>query len=255
MSFAEAVVILLAGMAAGTINTIVGSGSLITFPTLVFFGYPPLTANISNNIGLVPGGLTGSWGYRREVAALRPLLLRLAPASLLGGLTGALLLLVLPATVFDMVVPVLVGIGLVLVIVGPGLQRRAAKAHPQQQTPARAAILPVSVFLAGVYGGYFGAAQGVIMMGLMSLLMTENLQALTGLKNFLVLIVNTVAAAIFIIVRGSAIDWRAAALIGLGSLAGGVIGASVGRRLPAALLRAIIIAVGVAAILRLTIFA
>ncbi len=253
MSFAEAVVILLAGMAAGTINTIVGSGSLITFPTLVFFGYPPLTANISNNIGLVPGGITGSWGYRREVAALRPLLLRLAPASLLGGLTGALLLLVLPSKVFDTVVPVLVGFGLLLVIVGPRLQRRAN--HHQSQTPGRGAVLPAAVFLAGVYGGYFGAAQGVIMMGLMSLLMTENLQALTGLKNILVLIVNTTAAAMFVLVRGGAIDWRAAALIGLGSLAGGVIGASVGRRLPAPLLRAIIIAVGVAAILRLTVFA
>lgn len=255
MSAFEVIAILLAGMAAGTINTIVGSGSLVTFPTLLFFGYPPLVANISNNIGLVPGGLSGVHGYRRELARAVPTIRRLAPASLVGGVVGAVLLLVLPESVFDAVVPALILVGLLLVVFGPALQQRARAHHPEQGAPDRRVLVWVLVALTGVYGGYFGAAQGVILIGLLSTLMAEDLQVLNGLKNLLALVVNGVAALTFVAFSSNHIDWRAAALVGVGSLVGGVIGARVGRRLPPLVLRSVIIVVGVGAILKMTVFA
>lgn len=249
------VIVLLAGVAAGTINTIVGSGSLITFPTLIFFGYPPVVANMSNNVGLVPGGLTGVHGYRRELRGQGRVLRRLLPASLLGGITGAALLLVLPPEVFEVVVPVLIALGVALVAWGPALQRRAAAAHGDVVHPARAAMLPVAIFLTGIYGGYFGAAQGVILVGIMSVLLAENLQVVNGIKNVLGLGVNTIAALVFVSVAGRDIDWLVAAVIGVGTLMGGVLGARVGRRLPQPALRGFIILIGLVAIVRMTVSA
>lgn len=255
MSVFEVVAILLAGVAAGTINTIVGSGSLVTFPTLLFFGFPPLVANMSNNVGLVPGGLSGVHGYRRELRSQGSTIRRLGPASLLGGITGAGLLLVLPESVFDAVVPALIFVGLLLVVFGPVLQRRARANHPSHVSSGQQVLLVGLVYLTGVYGGYFGAAQGVILIGILSTLMTQDLQSLNGIKNLLALIVNAVAAIVFIVVRGGQIDWRAAALVGVGSLIGGIMGARIGRRLPPVVLRSVIILVGVVAIAKMTVFA
>lgn len=255
MPFWELVIVLLAGVAAGTINTIVGSGSLITFPTLIFFGYPPIVANMSNSVGLVPGGLTGVHGYRRELRGQGRVLRQLLPASLLGGITGASLLLVLPPEVFEVVVPVLIALGVALVAWGPALQKRAAAAHGDVVHPARPAMLPIAIFLTGIYGGYFGAAQGVILVGIMSVLLAQDLQVVNGIKNVLGLGVNTVAALVFVSVAGRDIDWPAAAAIGAGTLMGGVLGARVGRRLPQSALRAFIILIGLVAIVRMTIFA
>lgn len=254
MSLPEALLITLAGVGAGAINTIVGSGTLITFPTLLFFGYPPLVANMSNNVGLVPGGLSGLYGYRRELTGQGKLVRRLIPMSLLGGLTGALLLLVLPSSVFDAVVPALVGLGLVLVMFGPRLQVVARAHHDDEQTPLRKALLPAVVYGSGIYGGYFGAAQGVIMTGFLTLLLPIHLQVVNAIKNVLVPIVNLTAALVFIALRWSEINWLAAALIGVGSTLGGFIGAGIGRRLPSPVLRGVIIAVGAVAILKLTVF-
>lgn len=251
----EGLAILLAGIVAGTINTIVGSGSLVTFPTLLFLGIPPLVANMSNNIGLVPGGFSGTHGYRRELQRSGGLIRMLVPASLIGGIAGALLLLVLPESVFDAVVPLLIALGVLLVIFGPALQRRARNAHPTQTTGGQRVLLWVLVMLTGVYGGYFGAAQGVILIGILSTMLAADLQVLNGLKNLLSLIVNFVAASVFIVVRAGEIHWGAAALIGVGSLIGGVIGARVGRRLPPLVLRSVIVVVGVVAIVRMTVFA
>lgn len=250
----EAVVILLAGVAAGTINTIVGSGSLVTFPTLLFFGVPPLVANMSNNVGMVPGGLSGVYGYRRELAQAGGAIKRLAPASLLGGIVGALLLLTLPASVFDTVVPLLILLGLLLVVLGPALQRRARAKHPTHVSRGQQRLLWFVVLLTGVYGGYFGAAQGVILIGIFSTLMMDELQVLNGLKNALALIVNATAALIFVVLRGGDIDWMAAPLVGAGTMIGGFIGAGVGRRLHPVVLRAVIVGVGVAAIAHLMVF-
>lgn len=251
MPWYEVVALLAAGMAAGTINTIVGSGTLITFPTLLFFGFPPLVANVSNTVGLVAGGLTGIHGYRVELAGQSSTLRRLAPASLLGAVTGAFLLLKLPESAFDAIVPVLITAALVLVLLGPRMQAWAAARHPDNDSLGRHLMLTVGVFATGVYGGYFGAAQGILMVGIMSVLMTIGLQEINALKNVLSTVVNAVAAVIFMLVAWERINWSVVALIAVGSLAGGYAGARVGRRLSPQALRALIVVIGVAAIAKI----
>ena len=255
MSFWSAVAIALAGTGAGLINTIVGSGTLITFPTLLFFGVNPLVANVSNNIGLVAGGITGSWGYRHELDGQAQTLRRLMPLSFVGSVVGASLLLVLPATAFRAIVPVLILVALVLVVAGPRIQ---AHAHPEDDEASaprwHAPAMAVGVFVAGIYGGYFGAAQGVLLMGLFSALSLEPLQRLNGYKNVLALVVNLVAAAVFVIFAREHIDWLVVLLIAVGSFIGGVIGARVGRRIPPNALRALIIAIGLVAVVKLVSF-
>jgi uncharacterized protein len=247
----EVIALLAAGMGAGTINTIVGSGTLITFPTLVFFGFPPLVANVSNTVGLVAGGLTGIHGYRSELVGQGDTLRRLVPVSFVGALTGAVLLLKLPESAFNAIVPALVAAALLLVLLGPWLQARAATAHPDQGDFGRPLLLTAGVFAAGVYGGYFGAAQGVLLVGLMSVLMTTGLQRVNALKNVLGTVVNAVAAVTFMLVAWDRINWVVAALIAAGSLAGGYLGARFGRRLSPVRLRALIIVIGIVAIVKL----
>jgi uncharacterized membrane protein YfcA len=252
----EALLVVAAGVGAGTINTIVGSGTLITFPTLLLLGVPPVTANISNNIGLVPGSLTGSIGYRRELGGARTDLLRLVPMSLLGSVVGAVLLLVLDPELFRAIVPVLILVGLVLVLVGPRLnawaERRRAEGTASEQGHVRA--MQAGVLGAGVYGGYFGAAQGIILMGILGSLSSEPIQRLNGYKNVLATVVNAVAAAVFMIAAPELVDWLVVVLIAVGSTLGGVLGATVGRRLPAPVLRAAIVVIGLLAITRLVAF-
>jgi uncharacterized protein len=247
----EVVALLAAGMAAGTVNTIIGSGTLITFPTLLFFGFPPLVANVSNTVGLVAGGLTGIHGYRRELVGQGDTLRRLVPASFLGALTGAVFLLVLPESAFNAVVPALIALALLLVLLGPRVTARAANRHTDEGSPVRALILTIGVFAAGVYGGYFGAAQGVLMVGIMSVLMTISLQRINALKNVLVTVVNAVAAVVFMLVAWDRINWTVAALIAAGSLIGGYAGARLGRRLSPALLRGLIVVIGIVAIAKM----
>jgi uncharacterized protein len=249
----EVVALLAAGMAAGTINTIVGSGTLITFPTLLFFGIPPLVANVSNTVGLVAGGLTGIHGYRAELAGQATVLRRLVPASLLGAVTGAILLLELPESAFDAIVPLLIAAALLLVVLGPRIQTWAAKRHPDHDSRGRHLLLMVGIFGAGVYGGYFGAAQGILLVGIMSILMTISLQRINGLKNVLSTVANAVAAVIFMLFAWDRIDWSVAALIAAGALAGGYVGARVGRRLSRRVLRGLIVVIGVAAIAKIVV--
>jgi uncharacterized protein len=249
MSPWEAVGVFAAGIGAGTINTVVGSGTLITFPVLLAVGLPPVTANVSNTLGLVPGSVSGVLGYREELRGQRPRLLRLGSASLLGGLLGAILLMVLPADAFKAIVPVLIGIALLMVVLQPRLARYLA-AHRTTEAHAEGGVaLLVGVFCTGVYGGYFGAAQGVLLLGLMGLLLDDDLQRINAAKNVLALIVNGVAAVFFLFV--APIDWTAVLLIAAGSVIGGQIGSRVGRRLPPTALRALIVAVGVAAMVKL----
>lgn len=250
MTFWSAAAIALAGTAAGMINTIVGSGTLITFPTLLFFGINPLAANVSNTLGLVAGGVTGAWGYRHELTGQAPSLRRLIPLSLVGSVIGAALLLVLPPSAFNAIVPALIALALVLVVLGPRIQAWAARdrhAQPAWHAPAMAG----GVLLAGMYGGYFGAAQGVLLMGLFSALSAEPLQRLNGYKNVLALIVNFVAALLFVAFAREHVDWRVVALIAGGSFVGGVLGARIGRRIPPGVLRLLIVAIGLVAIVKL----
>jgi hypothetical protein len=249
----EVIALLAAGMAAGTINTIVGAGTLITFPTLLFFGYPPVVANVSNTVGLVAGGITGIHGYRRELVGHGRILLRLMPASFLGAVVGAILLLWLPESAFDAIVPVLIAAALLLVLLGPRIQAWAAVRHPDHDSSGRRLLLTAGIFASGVYGGYFGAAQGVLMVGIMSILTVISLQSINGLKNVLGTVVNAVAAVTFILVAPDRVNWTVAALIAVGALAGGYIGSRVGRRLPPAVLRAVIVVVGVLAITKMVV--
>ena len=256
MSVGEALLVVLAGVGAGTINTIVGSGTLITFPTLLLLGVPPVTANVSNNIGLVPGAFTGAVGYRREIRGGGPLLRRLVPMSFVGGLTGSVLLLVLDPEVFRTVVPVLVLLGVVLVLVGPRVNRWAAARRESGAGSARNHDLAMQggVLGAGVYGGYFGAAQGVILVGILGALTSEPLQRVNGYKNVLATVVNGVAAVVFLLVARDRIDWLVVVLIAVGSTVGGVLGATVGRRLPPPVLRAVIVVIGLVAVGKLVLF-
>jgi len=243
MSALEALAIVGVGLAAGTINTIVGSGSLITFPTLLAFGFTPIVANVSNTVGLVPGSLSGAIAYRSELRGQRPRLLVLGAASVTGGVTGAVLLLVLPGSVFRHVVPALILIACILVALQPRLSARLADNRDRHAHGGPG--LFGSVFLTGVYGGYFGAAQGVILVSLLGIFFADDLQRLNAAKNVLAFLVNGVAALLFMVFAHVA--WEAAGLLAAGSVVGGQLGGVLGRRLPTPLLRAVIIAVGVAA--------
>src|SRR5688572_20296320 len=239
-----------AGFCAGGINAVVGSGTLVSFPVLLAVGLPPVPATISNSLGLIAGNLSGSIGYRRELRGQRPLLLRLLPASVLGALTGAFLLLHLPAASFEAIVPVLIGIAVVLVAVQPAVQRRvptAGGAPERRVTGARLAGLFAGAYATGTYGGYFAASQGVLQIGIFGLLLRESLQRLNALKNVLTLTVNTVAAGAYVVVATDRIDWTAAGLLAVGSLVGGHVSARFGRRLPSAVLRTAIVVLGVVA--------
>jgi uncharacterized membrane protein YfcA len=248
----QALAVLAAGIGAGTINAVVGSGTLITFPTLLALGYPAVTANVSNNIGLVFGGVTATWGYRRELEGQGRRLCRLVPLSLVGAVTGALLLLRLPASAFEAIVPALIGVSVLLVLVQPRLaatvQRRRADAG--ERAGSVGVLASLGTLLAGVYGGYFGAAQGVLLLGILGAVLSEPLQRVNALKNALALVVNLVAAVTFLVVRPEAVDWAVVLLISAGSLLGGLLGARVGRLLPPAALRAVVALVGVVALAR-----
>ncbi len=247
----EALAILAAGIAAGSVNAVVGSGSLITFPTLLAFGFPPVVANVSNNVGLVPGNVSSGFGYRRELAGQRGRLIRLGAAAAVGALAGAVALLWLPSSAFTLIVPVLILVSCVLVLVQPWLSAWLRNRMAGQQGRV-GPLLSAGVCLSGMYGGYFGAAQGVLVIGLLGSFLDETLQRVNGAKNVLVAMVNGTAAVVFILLAH--VSWIAVALIATGSSAGGLIGARFGRRLPPVALRLFVVAIGVTAAVKLIFF-
>jgi uncharacterized membrane protein YfcA len=242
----HALLIVVAGFVAGTMNAVVGSGSLVTFPALLLVGYPPVVANVSNTVGLVWGSVSGAVGYRKELVGQRPRILALIGIAGLGGLTGGALLLVLPAAAFARIVPILILVACLLVAIQPRLTAlviRAAEESPSgggTGRPGRA--LKVAVFLTSVYGGYFGAAQGVILISLLAVFIDDDIQRLNALKNVITVVVNGTAAVLFLLT--AQIAWGPALLIALGSVVGGQLGAVVGRRLPPVVLRTAIILLG-----------
>jgi hypothetical protein len=244
----QALLVFVAGAGAGTINTVVGSGTLLTFPVLLAVGLSPVTANVSNALGLAPGSAVGAWGYRRELAGQRGRVMVLGIASSAGAALGAVLLLTLPPGAFKAIVPALIGLALVLVVAGPRLTRALSAAGRPPTEHVRVAAV-TCVFATGVYGGYFGAAQGVLLMAIMGILVNDSLQRLNGLKNVLAGLANAVAAVVFI--AASHLDWAAAGLIAAGAVLGGVFGARIGRRLPPAVLRGVIVVVGTVALVKL----
>ncbi|MCB0934002.1 MAG: sulfite exporter TauE/SafE family protein [Mycobacterium sp.] len=251
------ILITLAGAGAGAINSLVGSGTLITFPTLVALGYPPVTATMSNAIGLVAGGVSGTWGYRTELGGQWQRLRWQIPASLVGAGIGAFLLLHLPEKVFTRIVPVLLIMALILVVLGPRIQayaRQRAEAtgrSAEHVSPSRMAALVAGTFAVGVYGGYFTAAQGILLIGVMGALLPEDMQRMNAAKNLLSLLVNVVAAVAYTVVAFNRISWPVAGLIAAGSLVGGWLGAHYGRRLSPGALRAVIVVVGLIGLYRL----
>ncbi|WIM88873.1 sulfite exporter TauE/SafE family protein [Candidatus Mycobacterium wuenschmannii] len=257
MPLTHAILITLAGLAAGAINAVVGSGTLITFPTLVAMGYPPVTSTMSNAVGLVAGSASGTWGYRRELRGQWNRLRWQIPASILGAIFGAWLLLHLPEKVFARVVPVLLIAALALVAVGPRIQnwarRRSENAgrDADHVSPRRMFALVASTFAIGVYGGYFTAAQGIMLIAAMSALLPESVQRTNAAKNLLALLVNIVAALAYTLVAFDRVSWPAAGLIAAGSLIGGWLGAHYGRRLSPNALRATIVVVGLIGLYRL----
>jgi len=251
--------VIVAGIAAGGINAVVGSGTLITFPALVAFGVPPVVSTMSNAVGLIPGNIASSFGYREELRGQWKRILGYVPASLLGSLTGAYLLLHLPEDAFETIVPVLLVVALIMVVGQPylsrylknrslrraeaaGVEHRAAKAGDRLSTGRYIAVLIV-VFLTAIYGGYFAAAQGIILIALLGLLLPDDLQRLN--------VVNTVSASTYIIVGHDRINWIAVVCIAIGSLIGGYFGARIGRKFSPVLLRAVIVALGLVAIWRI----
>ncbi|CQD12081.1 integral membrane protein [Mycobacterium lentiflavum] len=247
----------LAGFAAGAINALVGSGTLITFPTLVALGYPPVTSTMSNAVGLVAGGVSATWGYRAELDGQWDRLRWQVPASLAGAALGAYLLLHLPEQVFIEVVPALLVLALLLVVSGPRIQswaRRKAEAQgrsAEHVSPMRMALLVLGTFAVGVYGGYFTAAQGILLVGVMGALLPESMQRMNAAKNLLALVVNVVAALGYTLVASERISWSVAAIIAASSLVGGLIGARYGRRLSPNALRSTIVVVGLIGLYRL----
>jgi uncharacterized protein len=248
VSFWSDVAVLVAGVCAGAINTVVGSGTLITFPVLLAVGLPPVTANVTNAVGLFPGSFVGAYGYRNELTGQRDRAIGLGAASVLGAVIGAILLLTLPARAFNAVVPVLIVLALLLVVFGRTFTGWLSS-WGHGATDRVTVVLWLVTMGTGIYGGYFGAAQGVLLMGFLGLLLAEPIQRQNALKNVLAGLVNLVAAIVFVLTTH--IDWTAAGLVAVGSILGSLFGARIGRRLSPAVLRGIIVVVGIAAVVKL----
>ncbi len=259
----EYLAVALAGLVAGTVNTIVGAGSLITFPLLVGLGVPPVTANVSNGVGLVPAAATGAWGYRRELTGQGRAVAAMAACSAVGGVLGAGLLLLAPGA-FGTIVPVLLVVAAVLAAVQPrvaeAIRRRESLAalargetltEPPPTGLADAVTRPLGIglgagiLLTGVYGGYFGAAQGVILLAMLGIAWSTDLHRANGAKVILAGVANLVAGVVFVV--SGEVDWAIAGLVAAGAAVGGVLGARLGRLIPARGLRAVIVVVGLAA--------
>jgi uncharacterized protein len=248
MGVLEAIAIFAAGAVAGTINSVVGSGTLFTFPVLLAFGYSPVVANVSNTVGLVPGNASGAVGYRRELAGQRARAIPLMCMSLVGSGIGAALLLTLPASAFKAIVPVFIAVALVLIVLQPRISKWLA-ARGGGASEHAGPLASAGIFAAGIYGGYFGAAQGILALSILSLSIDDSLKRLNALKVVLVGIANLVSGLVFVF--AAHVAWAAAGLIAGGSVIGGLVGARVGRRLSPGVLRAVIVVVGIVAIVRL----
>jgi uncharacterized protein len=245
----HAVAIVAAGVGAGIANAIVGSGTLITFPTLLAFGYAPVTANVSNTVGLVFGNVTSMIGYRPEMEGQRARAIRLGIASMLGAIGGAILLLALPASAFRAVVPAFIGLGVVAILTGPYVSKWLASRNRAPSQASGGIWTFLGVMVCGVYGGYFGAGQGLLFIAVLGIALSDTLHRLNALRNMLAGLANTIAAVVFVF--SVHIAWEAVALLAVGSIFGGWVGVHIGRRLPPTVYRAVIAAVGIVAFVKL----
>lgn len=248
----QVIVIVIAGLWAGLINTIVGSGTLVTFPVLVTMGVPPVTATMSNAMGLIAGNITGAWGYRSKLKGAEQTLYQLIPCSVAGAVVGAILLMQLPEKVFSYTAPLLIVLALGCVIFQPRLQAIVHAAKSAQgdlgQPHKQPVTLYILVFLAGVYGGYFVAAQGVLLLGILGIFLLGSIQIANAVKTVLVTIVNLVAAISYILFALDRINWWVVLLIAISSTIGSWVGAKIGQKLSPGVLRAIIVLLGIIAL-------
>ena len=252
MNGLEAAAIVAGGLGAGAINSIAGSGTLLSFPILLAVGYPAVQANVSNNIGLVPGSVSAVYNTREGLEGQRGRAVRLAIGSALGALIGSILLLTLDSDVFDAVVPVLVIVAATLMLFQPKVAARVARrreARGRTEVPEAGWVAPLVCFAAGIYGGYFGAAQGIILLATLGSLLPDTLARTNAVKNVLAGLVNTVAALLFVFFGDVA--WGPVALIAIGSIVGAIIGARLGKRVPVPVLRGFIVCLGYAVALKL----
>lgn len=240
-----------AGVVAGVANAVVGGGTMIAFPTLLGFGYAPVLANVSTTTGLVFGNATSIATWRQELRGQRARAIRLGAASVSGGITGAILLFALPASAFKSIVPVFVALGVVLVVVGPSVNRLLARRARQRSARRHRWVAPLGLFVAGLYGGYFGAGQGLVIIAVLGLALSDTLHRLNALRNVLAGATNGVAALAFIL--ATHIAWLAVLLIASGSILGGWVGVHIGRRLSPTVYRTVIVLVGIAAFIKLTV--
>jgi uncharacterized membrane protein YfcA len=234
---------LLAGAAAlaGAVNAVAGGGTLLSFPAAMAWGLPSTVANATNAVALVPGSFASVWAYRRELGAVRGVLARLAIPAALGGALGAIILRYTPVRRFDAIVPWLV-LGATLAIL---FQRRVARpdaaagAPPSPRRTATAIGLQLAL---GVYGGFFGAAMGIVMLAFLPLVVPGGIQQRNAVKNLLAVLINGIASLYFVAV--GLVSGRAALLMAAGAVTGGFVGGHLARRAPAKVVRALVVAIG-----------
>lgn len=231
MDITDAVFLAAAGLVAGIINTIAGAGSLLTFPALLGAGLSPLAANVTNCLGVIPGNISGAYGMREHLRGQRAFLIRLSIWAGVGSVLGAALLLALPSRAFDHIIPVLVGAAGVLVLLQPIVVRSARR---QQAGPTTRGSGP-AVGAVGIYSGYFGAAQGVMLIGVLGVTAPQPLARINALKNVVAVTANGVAGLVYAVV--APVNWLAVLLLAVGSACGGPLGAGLARRVPAGPLR------------------
>ncbi|GGM48819.1 UPF0721 transmembrane protein [Micromonospora sonchi] len=240
MDLAEAALLLAAGLAAGTVNAVAGGGSLITFPALLAIGLPPVAANVTNSVAVAPGygaAVAGSW---MDLPRGR-LLVSLVPTAVVAALVGASLLLVTPARAFEMVVPFLVLAATAMLAFQDPLRRLVG--HPRDLAPRRRAVtVQVVVALAALYGGYFGAAVGVLLVAGLALVLDATLARVSAIKNLLSALVGLTTVLVFSF--AGPVNWAGVALIAPATLIGGYAGARLVRRLPPVVLKTVIVVFG-----------
>jgi hypothetical protein len=243
MDAGQAALLAGAGFAAGAVNAVAGGGSLISFPALLGAGYASVPANVTNAVAVLPGYLGGSLAYRRELAGQRRRIVALSITSAAGAVIGAVVLIASPAKVFEAIVPFLILASCGLLAAQPWLSKRLRPPAPAEHEH-RSLRLHAGTFLASVYGGYFGAGLGILLLAVLGLTLDDKLQRLNALKGLLSLVIGLAAAAYFAFF--GPVAWPAAAIMAAASLVGGQAGVGVARRLDARVLRGVIVAFGVA---------
>lgn len=237
-------VILAAAALAGAVNAVAGGGSLISFPALVWVGVPSINANATNTVALLPGSFGSMWGYRRELASTEARMYWLALPSFVGGIIGALLLRLTPAQLFDRLVPALVFFATCLFMLQEPVQRLIGGGHHSERGTVWLVWAGAFQFMVGVYGGYFGAGIGILMLAALSVIGHDDIHQMNGFKNLLATCVNGIAAAYFIWM--DMVRWQEAIVMAVGAIVGGVLGVHLARRMGRAAVRKCVVAIGLA---------